>query len=145
MELNFVIQDAQNIRHMLELLDHCPPNLQVSTVFLFILFLGYLKFDRKFLFQFMYLVRWKGNRLRFSRCFQVKYLRGAFSKTFPPGTGNLKRISSRRFRNFNRCQLSLCVFLIFIYSNSAPELTRPKFKKYWVYRKFFVYIYLNTG
>ncbi|KYN36687.1 Neurobeachin [Trachymyrmex septentrionalis] len=28
MELNFVIQDAQNIRHMLELLDHCPPNLQ---------------------------------------------------------------------------------------------------------------------
>lgn len=29
MELNFVIQDAQNIRHMLELLDHCPPNLQV--------------------------------------------------------------------------------------------------------------------
>lgn len=32
MELNFVIQDAQNIRHMLELLDHCPPNLQVSPV-----------------------------------------------------------------------------------------------------------------
>lgn len=30
MELNFIIQDAQNIRHMLELLDHCPPNLQVS-------------------------------------------------------------------------------------------------------------------
>jgi hypothetical protein len=30
MELNFVIQDAQNIKHMLELLDHCPPNLQVS-------------------------------------------------------------------------------------------------------------------
>ncbi|KOX76968.1 Neurobeachin [Melipona quadrifasciata] len=29
MELNFVIQDAQNIRHMLELLDHCPPNLQI--------------------------------------------------------------------------------------------------------------------
>uniref|UniRef100_A0A1A9UHJ8 Uncharacterized protein n=1 Tax=Glossina austeni TaxID=7395 RepID=A0A1A9UHJ8_GLOAU len=28
MELNFVIQDAQNIKHMLELLDHCPPNLQ---------------------------------------------------------------------------------------------------------------------
>ncbi|CAB3374574.1 Hypothetical predicted protein [Cloeon dipterum] len=28
MELNFVIQDAQNIRHMLELLDHCPPSLQ---------------------------------------------------------------------------------------------------------------------
>lgn len=31
MELNFVIQDAQNIKHMLELLDHCPPNLQVSA------------------------------------------------------------------------------------------------------------------
>jgi hypothetical protein len=31
MELNFVIQDAQNIRHMLELLDHCPPNLQVRN------------------------------------------------------------------------------------------------------------------
>ncbi|KAJ9589240.1 hypothetical protein L9F63_017554, partial [Diploptera punctata] len=30
MELNFVIQDAQNIKHMLELLDHCPPNLQVK-------------------------------------------------------------------------------------------------------------------
>uniref|UniRef100_A0A0K8VM73 Neurobeachin n=1 Tax=Bactrocera latifrons TaxID=174628 RepID=A0A0K8VM73_BACLA len=29
MELNFVIQDAQNIKHMLELLDHCPPNLQL--------------------------------------------------------------------------------------------------------------------
>jgi hypothetical protein len=29
MELNFVIQDAQNIKHMLELLDHCPSNLQV--------------------------------------------------------------------------------------------------------------------
>ncbi|KAK6637448.1 hypothetical protein RUM44_007865 [Polyplax serrata] len=28
MELNFVIQDSQNIKHMLELLDHCPPNLQ---------------------------------------------------------------------------------------------------------------------
>lgn len=32
MELNFVIQDAQNIRHMLELLDHCPPNLQVRKI-----------------------------------------------------------------------------------------------------------------
>ena len=32
MELNFVIQDAQNIRHMLELLDHCPPSLQVSSI-----------------------------------------------------------------------------------------------------------------
>lgn len=31
MELNFVIQDAQNIKHMLELLDHCPPNLQVRN------------------------------------------------------------------------------------------------------------------
>lgn len=31
MELNFVIQDAQNIKHMLELLDHCPPNLQVTN------------------------------------------------------------------------------------------------------------------
>lgn len=30
MELNFVIQDAQNIKHMLELLDHCPPSLQVN-------------------------------------------------------------------------------------------------------------------
>ena len=29
MELNFVIQDAENIRHMLELLDHCPHPLQV--------------------------------------------------------------------------------------------------------------------
>jgi len=35
MELNFIIQDAQNIRHMLELLDHCPPNLQVSSVIVF--------------------------------------------------------------------------------------------------------------
>lgn len=34
MELNFVIQDAQNIKHMLELLDHCVPTLQVrfSTI-----------------------------------------------------------------------------------------------------------------
>ncbi|GBP73669.1 Neurobeachin [Eumeta japonica] len=30
MELNFVIQDAQNIQHMLELLDHCPSSLQFS-------------------------------------------------------------------------------------------------------------------
>ena len=29
MELNFVIQDPENIRHMLELLDHCPDGLQV--------------------------------------------------------------------------------------------------------------------
>lgn len=39
MELNFVIQDAQNIRHMLELLDHCPPNLQVSFFLSFLIFL----------------------------------------------------------------------------------------------------------
>ena len=32
MELNFVIQDAQNIKHMLELLDHCVPTLQVREV-----------------------------------------------------------------------------------------------------------------
>uniref|UniRef100_T1JNA5 Uncharacterized protein n=1 Tax=Strigamia maritima TaxID=126957 RepID=T1JNA5_STRMM len=31
MELNFVIQDAQNIKHMLELLDHCPPSLQSTA------------------------------------------------------------------------------------------------------------------
>ena len=31
MELNFVIQDPENIRHMLELLDHCPDGLQVRT------------------------------------------------------------------------------------------------------------------
>ena len=31
MELNFVIQDAENIRHMLELLDHCPHPLQVGV------------------------------------------------------------------------------------------------------------------
>ena len=31
MELNFVIQDAENIRHMLELLDHCPHTLQVPN------------------------------------------------------------------------------------------------------------------
>ena len=31
MELNFVIQDAENIRHMLELLDHCPHPLQVNV------------------------------------------------------------------------------------------------------------------
>ena len=31
MELNFVIQDAENIRHMLELLDHCPDPLQVRV------------------------------------------------------------------------------------------------------------------
>ncbi|XP_018398610.1 PREDICTED: neurobeachin [Cyphomyrmex costatus] len=35
-ELNFVIQDAQNIRHMLELLDHCPPNLQAEIWSVFI-------------------------------------------------------------------------------------------------------------
>ncbi|XP_025157448.1 neurobeachin isoform X4 [Harpegnathos saltator] len=36
MELNFVIEDAQNIRHMLELLDHCPPNLQAEIWSVFI-------------------------------------------------------------------------------------------------------------
>lgn len=36
MELNFVIQDAQNIQHMLELLDHCPPNLQAEIWSVFI-------------------------------------------------------------------------------------------------------------
>ncbi|XP_059484361.1 neurobeachin isoform X4 [Neocloeon triangulifer] len=36
MELNFVIQDAQNIRHMLELLDHCPPSLQAEIWSVFI-------------------------------------------------------------------------------------------------------------
>ncbi|XP_023318209.1 neurobeachin isoform X4 [Trichogramma pretiosum] len=36
MELNFVIQDAQNIRHMLELLDHCPSNLQAEIWSVFI-------------------------------------------------------------------------------------------------------------
>ncbi|CAK9825063.1 NBEA [Anthophora retusa] len=36
MELNFVIQDAQNIRHMLELVDHCPANLQAEIWSVFI-------------------------------------------------------------------------------------------------------------
>ncbi|XP_055390068.1 neurobeachin isoform X2 [Condylostylus longicornis] len=36
MELNFVIQDAQNIKHMLELLDHCPANLQAEIWSVFI-------------------------------------------------------------------------------------------------------------
>ncbi|XP_070506091.1 neurobeachin isoform X12 [Chironomus tepperi] len=36
MELNFVIQDAQNIKHMLELLDHCPSNLQAEIWSVFI-------------------------------------------------------------------------------------------------------------
>lgn len=40
MELNFVIQDAQNIKHMLELLDHCPPNLQVGQNVSCVLFLS---------------------------------------------------------------------------------------------------------
>ncbi|KOC66217.1 Neurobeachin [Habropoda laboriosa] len=31
MELNFVIEEAQNIRHMLELVDHCPANLQANS------------------------------------------------------------------------------------------------------------------
>jgi hypothetical protein len=48
MELNFVIQDAQNIKHMLELLDHCPPNLQVIIVSLFEAF-KMINFPRFFL------------------------------------------------------------------------------------------------
>ncbi|XP_026328148.1 neurobeachin isoform X4 [Hyposmocoma kahamanoa] len=36
MELNFVIQDAQNIQHMLELLDNCPPSLQAEIWSVFI-------------------------------------------------------------------------------------------------------------
>lgn len=36
MELNFVIQDAENIRHMLELLDHCPQGLQAEIWSVFI-------------------------------------------------------------------------------------------------------------
>ncbi|XP_050689249.1 neurobeachin-like isoform X4 [Eriocheir sinensis] len=36
MELNFVIQDAHNLRHMLELLDHCPPPLQAEIWSVFI-------------------------------------------------------------------------------------------------------------
>lgn len=36
MELNFVIQDAQNIKHMLELLDNCPSNLQAEIWSVFI-------------------------------------------------------------------------------------------------------------
>ena len=36
MELNFVIQDAENIRHMLELLDHCPHPLQVMMILMMI-------------------------------------------------------------------------------------------------------------
>uniref|UniRef100_A0A146M1B0 Neurobeachin n=1 Tax=Lygus hesperus TaxID=30085 RepID=A0A146M1B0_LYGHE len=36
MELNFVIQDAQNIKHMLDLLDHCPLNLQAEIWSVFI-------------------------------------------------------------------------------------------------------------
>ena len=36
MELNFVIQDAENIRHMLELLDHCPHPLQVMMIWMMI-------------------------------------------------------------------------------------------------------------
>ncbi|XP_065209719.1 neurobeachin isoform X2 [Planococcus citri] len=36
MELNFVIQDAQNIKHMLELLDHCVPTLQAEIWSVFI-------------------------------------------------------------------------------------------------------------
>ena len=35
MELNFVIHEPENIRHMLELLDHCPEALQVRTILQF--------------------------------------------------------------------------------------------------------------
>ncbi|XP_058063473.1 neurobeachin [Anopheles bellator] len=36
MELNFVVQDAQNVKHMLELLDHCTANLQAEVWSVFI-------------------------------------------------------------------------------------------------------------
>ncbi|CAH1393721.1 unnamed protein product [Nezara viridula] len=36
MELNFVIQEADNIKYMLELLDHCQPNLQAEIWSVFI-------------------------------------------------------------------------------------------------------------
>ncbi|GIY82264.1 neurobeachin [Caerostris extrusa] len=36
MELNFVIQQPQNIVHMLDLLDHCPSNLQAEVWSVFI-------------------------------------------------------------------------------------------------------------
>ncbi|KAL7646103.1 UNVERIFIED_CONTAM: hypothetical protein RMT77_003004 [Armadillidium vulgare] len=36
MELNFVIEDARNLHHMLELLDHCPPSLQAEIWSVFI-------------------------------------------------------------------------------------------------------------
>ena len=36
MELNFVIQDPENIRHMLELLDHCHQGLQAELLSVFI-------------------------------------------------------------------------------------------------------------
>lgn len=36
MELNFVVQQPQNIIHMLDLLDHCPPNLQAEVWSVFI-------------------------------------------------------------------------------------------------------------
>ena len=37
MELNFVIQDGTSVVHMLEFLDQCPPNLQVTEIFFFFL------------------------------------------------------------------------------------------------------------
>lgn len=44
MELNFVIQDAQNIKHMLELLDHCPSSLQVNIKCCQMIFKKIIKF-----------------------------------------------------------------------------------------------------
>ncbi|XP_017789019.1 PREDICTED: neurobeachin [Habropoda laboriosa] len=43
MELNFVIEEAQNIRHMLELVDHCPANLQADLWFSINLFTAKLR------------------------------------------------------------------------------------------------------
>jgi len=57
MELNFVIQDAQNIRHMLELLDHCPPNLQVSERY--DVELGRINYARKIFNVSPGKIRWK--------------------------------------------------------------------------------------
>ncbi len=31
LETNFIIQDAENVVHMLELMDSCQPTLQVNT------------------------------------------------------------------------------------------------------------------
>ena len=61
MELNFVIQQPQNIVHMLDLLDHCPSNLQVSInankIFLYIFtFLKVLILFKAFVMHTKYLV-----------------------------------------------------------------------------------------